>query len=84
MNTDPQRFEEYDQLSRHVLAPLAEELTAPGAIPPEELQQLLDTTIELPDGRLTTARQLTADDYSAMRDYMQKHLQKVVGDAGLN
>jgi hypothetical protein len=84
VTTNPERFEEYDRLSRHVLAPLVAELTNPGSTPPEELQLLLDTAVELPDGRLTTARQLTADDYSVMQDYMHAHMQKAVGEAGLN
>jgi hypothetical protein len=82
--TNPQRFEEYDRLSRHVLGPLVDQMTGTRSIPPEKLQLLLDTTVELPDGRLVTARQLTAEDYGAISDYMHAHMQKAVGEAGLN
>ncbi|MDP9460574.1 MAG: hypothetical protein M3Q22_10105 [Actinomycetota bacterium] len=85
MNTTAERFEEYHRLARQVLDPLATELTNRGSIPPEELQLLLDTTVELPDGRLVTCRQLTSDDYIAIDAYMQTHVRNVtVAADGLN
>ncbi len=77
MNTAPQRFEEYARVGQ-----ILGKLTDAASKPSEEIDRLLSTPVELPDGRLVTCRDLTADDLTRddlmeINRFMKLHARRV-------